>query len=269
MATAAERARKRDLGPDWREKLRDSVRLFFVRSFGSLVVAGSLALAVALATHDSNDPSLSTAAGGPAANWIGAPGAYASDLLLMLFGPASILFLPLLAIAGLRMMRGAPAGRFGRALLISALGIIFAGIALAMVRGTAVSGLPAGWGGALGLAGARGVDSGIDLIGDANIEGPLRMALMALLALGGLILAWFALALREEEKAWAAGLFRRDGERPARPPRRTVEELEARDGAPAPPRSRPAVAVSEPARAVTPATARKGDGRRRSSAQPS
>ena len=40
MATAAERARKRDLGPDWREKLRDSVRLLAVRTIGTLLVGG-------------------------------------------------------------------------------------------------------------------------------------------------------------------------------------------------------------------------------------
>ena len=138
MATAAERARKRDLGPDWREKLRDSVRLFIVRAVGTLLVGGSLALGVALATHDSTDPSLSTAAGGPPANWVGAAGAYSSDLLLMLFGPAAVLLLPLLAIAGLRMMRGEDAGRLGRALLVTAIAMILAGIALAMVRGTSV-----------------------------------------------------------------------------------------------------------------------------------
>src|SRR5678816_2520230 len=141
MATAAERARKRDLGPDWREKLRDSVRLFAVRTIGTLLLAVSLALAVALATHSSVDPSFSTAAGGPPGNWIGTAGAYASDLLLMLFGPASILFLPVIGIAGLRMMRGESPGRLGRSLFLTGIGIVLAGIAFAMVRNTAVSGL--------------------------------------------------------------------------------------------------------------------------------
>ena len=269
MATAAERARKRDLGPDWREKLRDSVRLLVVRTVGTLLVAASLALGVAIATHDAVDPSFSTAAGGPPVNWVGSLGAYSSDLLLMLFGPAAVLFLPVLAVAGLRMMRGESAGRLGRALLVAAIGILLAGIALAMVRGTAVSGLPAGWGGALGLAAAHGIDSGIDRIGDPNIEGPLRMAVMALFAVGGLLLAWFALGLREEEKGWISGLFRRNSDRPVRPPRKTVEEREARDGPAAPPRPRPAVAVAEPARPVTPASARKGDGRKRLPSQAS
>ena len=237
MATAAERARKRDLGPDWREKLRDSVRLLVARTVGALLVAGSLALGVALATHNSTDPSFSTAAGGPPANWVGSTGAFASDLLLMLCGPAAVLLLPLLALAGLRMMRGEGAGRLGRALLVTSLAIVLVGNALAMVRGTSVSGLPGGWGGALGFAAARGVDSGIDLIGNPDVEGPLRMALMALFGLGGLILAWLALALRPEEKGWITGLFRRDRDRPVRPPRRTFEEREGRDVPAAPPRS--------------------------------
>ena len=110
MATAAERARKRDLGPDWREKLRDSLRLLAMRTIGAVLIGASVAQGVALLTHNSVDPSFSTAAGGPPVNWLGSVGAYSSDLLLMLFGPAAALFLPVIAIAGLRLMRGEPAG---------------------------------------------------------------------------------------------------------------------------------------------------------------
>ena len=269
MATAAERARKRDLGPDWREKLRDSVRLLVARALGATLLALSLALGIALATHDSVDPSFSTAAGGPPVNWVGSFGAYSSDLLLMLFGPAALLFLPVLAIAGLRLLRDEPGGRRGRALLIAALGIFLSGIALAMLRGSAVSGLPGGWGGALGLAGARGVDAGLDLISNPDVAGPLRFALIALFGLGGLVIAWLALALRAEEKAWMSGLFRGDPRRVAGPPRRSAEEREPRDAPAAPPRSRPAVAVADPARPVAPAAGRKAESRKRSAAQAS
>ncbi len=154
MATAAERARKRDLGPDWREKLRDSLRLLAMRTVGTLLVGGSLALGVALATHDSTDPSLSTAAGGPPTTWLGPFGASGSDALLFLFGPASALFLPLVALVGLRMVRGVDTGRMRRALLVAVIGVALIGIALGLYAGSAVSGLPAGYGGALGLAGA-------------------------------------------------------------------------------------------------------------------
>ena len=71
MATVATRAPKRELAPDWRDALREAVRRFAVRSWGALLVALSLAGAVALATHNPNDPSLSTAAGGPPTNWLG------------------------------------------------------------------------------------------------------------------------------------------------------------------------------------------------------
>jgi len=58
MATVATRAAKRDLAPDWRDALREAVRRFFVRSWGVLLVGLSLGGAVALATHNTNDPSL-------------------------------------------------------------------------------------------------------------------------------------------------------------------------------------------------------------------
>ncbi|MCY7280084.1 MAG: DNA translocase FtsK 4TM domain-containing protein, partial [Sphingomonas bacterium] len=195
MATAAERARKRDLGPDWREKLRTSLRVLAMRTIGVVLVGASIAEALALATHDSVDPSFSTAAGGPPVNWLGSVGAYSSDLLLMLFGLAAVLLLPVVALAGLRLMRAEPAGRLGRSMLIAILGMLLVGAALGLMRGSAVSGLPAGWGGALGLAGAHGVDNGIALIGNPAIEGPLHLTILALLALGGLALCWIALGL--------------------------------------------------------------------------
>ena len=88
MATVATRAAKRDLAPHWRDALREAVRRFAVRSWGVLLVGLSLGGAVALATHDPNDPSLNTAAGGPPTNWLGTFGAYTSDALLLLFGSA-------------------------------------------------------------------------------------------------------------------------------------------------------------------------------------
>src|SRR3954470_6363641 len=100
MATAAARAPKRDLAPDWRDALRASLKRFAVRSWGALLIAVSLAGGAALATHSPNDPSLSTAAGGPPGNWLASPGAYASDALLLLFGLGCVLFLPIVALAG-------------------------------------------------------------------------------------------------------------------------------------------------------------------------
>ena len=258
MATVAQRAQKRDLGPDWRDTLAASIRRFARRSSGAVLVGLAVALGVALATHNSTDPSFTTAAGGPPVNWLGGFGAYASDLLLLLFGPGAGLFLPVVALAGLRMMREVPAGRFGRALLVASLGVLLVGVALGLMRGSTVSGLPAAWGGALGLAGAHGVDAGLGLIGNPSIAGPLRLTILALFVLAGLAILWLACAVGEDERAWVSGLFRRDPSalpREPKPRRKPRERTE--DSLPAPPRSRPAVAVTESSSAIAPAQRRE------------
>src|SRR5678815_3744858 len=132
MATAAARARKRDLGPHWRDALGASLKRFAIRTWGALLVSIAVAASLALATHSSTDPSFTTAAGGPPSNWMGSFGAYASDMLLLLFGMGLVLFLPVVALAGLRMMRMEPTGRLGRALFVAATGAILIGIALSL-----------------------------------------------------------------------------------------------------------------------------------------
>jgi S-DNA-T family DNA segregation ATPase FtsK/SpoIIIE len=265
MATVATRAPKRDLAPDWREALATAVRRFAIRSWGAMLLLLSLAAAIALATHSPTDPSLSTAAGGPPRNWLGSPGAYFSDALLILFGIGSALFVPVIAIAGLRMLRIEPAGRTGRGLLVAAIGAVLLGTALGLTSWSGVSGLPGGWGGAFGLAAAHGIDSGLALIGNPQIAGPTRLAALLLLGLAGLTLGYLAMGLRDDERNWVGGLFRRrPRERRAAP--RATEIRDERPAPAAPPRSRPTVAVAEPSRQVAPA----GRGRdRKSVAQPS
>ena len=160
--------------------------------------------ALALATHNSTDPSFTTAAGGPPTNWLGSTGAYASDALLLLFGLGSVLFLPVIALAGLRMIRLEPSGRIGRGLLIAAIGAVLVGIALSLLSGSAVSGLPSGWGGVLALAAANGVECGVAQIGNPSVEGPLRLTLLLLFAVGGLALGYLSMGLLPDEKGWLA-----------------------------------------------------------------
>src|SRR4051794_3748685 len=216
MATVATRAPKRELAPDWRDALGQAVRRFAVRAWGALLVALSLAAVLALASHSPTDPSLSTAAGGPPANWRGAAGAYFGDALLLLFGLGSVLFFPVIAIAGLRMLRLEPAGHIGRGLLLAAIGALLIGVALGLTSGSAVSGLPGGWGGALGLAAAHGVDAAIGLIRNPQIAGPTHFACLLFFALTGFAVGYFALGLTPEERAWFGGLLKREArERPA------------------------------------------------------
>ena len=266
MATVATRATKRDLAPDWREALATAVRRFAVRSWGAMLILLSLAAALALATHSPTDPSLSAAAGGPPRNWLGSPGAYFSDALLLLFGVGSALFVPVIAIAGLRMLRLEPAGRTGRGLFVAAAGAVLIGTALGLTSWSAVSGLPGGWGGAFGLAAAHGLDSAFALIGNPQIAGPARLATLMLLGLAGLTFGYFAMGLREEERGWVGRLLRRQPrERRAVP--RATELRDDRPAPAAPPRSRPTVAVSEPARPPVQSGGRVRD--RKSASQPS
>ena len=256
MATVAGRAQRRELEPDWRDRLVESVKTFALRTLGALLLAGSLGLAVALLTHQTTDPSWSTAAGGAAENWLGVPGAYLSDVLLLLFGVGAILFLPVVAMAGIRLLRGEHAGRLGRSLLVTGIGALLLGGALGLTAGSAVSGLPGGWGGALGLAGAHGIEFGLDRIGNPAIAGPVRLGLIVMLALAGIALAFIALGLRDEERGWVVDRFRRpeSDDRPVKP-RKTAAPREKRleDVVATPPRSRPEVAVTEPSGAIKPA----------------
>ena len=243
MATVATRAPKRDLAPDWREALSNAVRRFAVRTCGAVLVALSIAAAIALATHNPTDPSLSTAAGGPPSNWLGISGAYFSDALLLLFGMGSALFAPVIAAAGLRMLRLEPAGRIGRGLLIAAAGSILLGTALGLTSASAVSGLPGGWGGAFGLATAHALNLGFGLIANPEIAGPARLAVLLLLAVAGLWLGYLAIGLTHDERDWFTGLLRRRPLERRAAPRST--EIEEERAFPAPPKSRPTVAVAE------------------------
>ena len=139
MATAAARPAK-DLGPDWRDRLRESFRRLAVRTWGLLLIAASIAGAIALASHSTTDPSFTTAAGGPPENWLGTFGAYVTDFALLLLGVGCVLLLPVIAIAGLRMVRLERPGRTGRALLLAGVAAILIGIALGLTSGFRAAG---------------------------------------------------------------------------------------------------------------------------------
>ena len=51
MATAAQRAQRKDLGPDWRETLAASVRSFVRKTVGAALIGLAIALGVSLVTH--------------------------------------------------------------------------------------------------------------------------------------------------------------------------------------------------------------------------
>ena len=175
--------------PQWRATVKAGV----VRS-GTMLTAAALAitallLIVALATHKGGDPSLSTAASHDGiGNWLGLVGAWASDLLLTAMGPAVALMLALpLAIAGL-LWRGTGIGGWQRRSIFALIGVALIGIALTLLRPTAVAGLPAGLGGIVGLGGESILAWAIAFIPDNTGATIARYVAAALFGIGGFVL---------------------------------------------------------------------------------
>ena len=142
---------------------------------------------------------------------LGAPGAWAADLLLTLFGLPTALLLPPLVVVALRLWRGVHPGAWKRSLPIALVAMLLCDVALALFRGGSLAPLPAGPGGALGIGGAAGIDAGLARVPLAGWAAGLRVGLMALLLVFGLAAAFWSLDLTREERA---ALFRWRGRLP-------------------------------------------------------
>ena len=226
---------------------RDAVKRGAVRS-GALVgsvalIIASLLFALALVSYRPSDPAMNTAAAGPANNWVGGPGAWTSDIMLWLAGPAVILLVPIMLITAVRLWRDVPVSGWRRRALWASIGIALIGIGLALFRGDAVFGLPAGLGGVIGLTGAGALKWGLAFIPDAQIQSIVNFILMAVLAITGVVVWARSLDLDEAERAF---LFRRRDpdapipERAAKPSR--ISEPAPRPTTPSEPRPRPIIA---------------------------
>ncbi len=202
MATSGKTAQL----PAWREALRRAAArsTALLGSLGLLLVATLIALS--LVSYRASDPAFNTAAPGPAQNWLGAPGAYLSEMLLLLFGPLAALYLPLIVLIALRLWRDAPLGRWVRSGLVIAAAIAVIGSGLTVVFGPSQSGLPLGLGGVFGYAGGAALSALIGLIGSEDIARYAGWATAALLSGAGLYLWYRGLGLDEDERAL---LFRR------------------------------------------------------------
>src|SRR4051812_14081391 len=125
-ATIAREARPERLA-QWRSGVKKSVRRTWAMLTGGAMGAAALLAALALASYHPTDPSLNPAAAGPVQNWIGAPGAWIADLMLSLWGIVSVLLLPLVALQGLRVVRGVRTARWLKSILLTALGMTLLG----------------------------------------------------------------------------------------------------------------------------------------------
>ncbi|MCA1661891.1 MAG: DNA translocase FtsK 4TM domain-containing protein, partial [Novosphingobium sp.] len=187
----------------WRIALRRSV-IRAAELAGALLLWGlMLFLALAIVSYQQTDPSPSTAAGAEVLNWMGAPGAWASERLLFLFGLPALLLLPLIYLQGRRLWAlseaaeddaATPAPRWWRRLgaLVAAMALI--GTVLALAFDAPGGTYPASLGGVAGLLGAQAVTAIAALVPPAA-QGWTILGL-ALAALGGgLLLAGRVFAL--------------------------------------------------------------------------
>ena len=165
MATRPATASHRGARVDWRAAMKRALRRS-AEIGGALVLLGAMVfLALALMSYHQTDPSASTAAAGPARNWMGGAGAWAAERALFLFGWVSVLLLPMLYVMARKLWRlveeedeelehtdhawWRPVG-----LLLFAMTLIATPIALTIEIDTD---MPAGWGGIAGLLGAGGI----------------------------------------------------------------------------------------------------------------
>jgi len=192
--------------PVWRESMKRGAVRTSALAGGMALLLLALLLVLALASYKSSDPSMMTAAAGPARNLVGGVGAWTADLLLSFFGPAIALLLPLMLVFGLRLCRGVQIGHWRRMLAGSIAGIVLVGAALSLFRANAIPDLPGGLGGAAGLTLAGICDWAVAFTGNADVRGWVRIALMLVFAGAGIVIWAKSLGLDDGERAW---LFRR------------------------------------------------------------
>ena len=172
----------------------------------ALLVA-ALFVALALASYTQTDPSGSTASGSPVDNWMGLPGAWAAERVLMVFGLPGALGMPLLVIFARRLWDAAgdlieadeddeaqPAlPVWWHLVLFLMLAQALLGTSLALMFTAPGGTLPAGTGGLLGLIGALAIRTAAHAIPSAQEWIILGAGLIALAA--GLIVAARVFAL--------------------------------------------------------------------------
>ncbi|MEY4889715.1 MAG: hypothetical protein RIQ75_845 [Pseudomonadota bacterium] len=188
--------------PEWRE----SVKRGAIRS-GALIGAVALALSalilvLALASYRPSDPSMNTAAGGPVSNLLGLPGAWTSDFLLWLMGPAVGLFVPLMLLHARRLWAKVSVLGWKRRALGILAGVALVDTGLSLFRPGAFESLPGGLGGTIGMTTGGLIQWLMSFAPPADWMVWVRWSLGAVFAIIGIIIWAKSLGLDEDERAW-------------------------------------------------------------------
>jgi len=271
---------QRIAAPDWRAVLRRSMRRSTELGGAALLFLAMIFLAIAIATYHQTDPSASTAAGGEVRNWMGPAGAWAGERALFLFGPVSVLLLPLLYVFARKLWRLVEEedgsvepshARWWRPLGVLLLAMTLLSTVLSLAFTAPGGALPASMGGVSGLLGAKAIHAIAAVLPEAAESWTTLALALACLATGA------TMAGRVFAVDWASLLTlpgRLQGTRPPRhdaddalafaaPPARDKKTKEARPQPAAPEAPRKPPEISDPTRAAAPAQftaqARQGD----------
>ena len=274
MATRALGQSQQRLGTaNWMGLVRRALRRSAELGGAMLLFAAMLFLGLALATYEQTDASASTAAGGAVQNWMGAPGAWAADAALTIFGLVAVLLLPLLYVFARKLWRMAEEEdgltppshqRWWRPLALLLIAMALLGTVLSLAFTQPGGSLPASFGGVAGLLGAKAIRAGAGLLPLAAQMWAILAAALACLGLGA-ILAGRVFAIDWAMLLTLPRLLRRvpaDGEARAFAPARDKRMRLGRAAA-VPEAPRKAPEISDPARTAKPAQftgkSRQGD----------
>jgi S-DNA-T family DNA segregation ATPase FtsK/SpoIIIE len=281
MATRPLAPGRRIAKPNWRAVLKRSLRRASELSGALTLFAAMTFLALALVSYHQTDPSASTAAGGPAQNWMGTVGAWVAERALVLFGPVSALFVPLLYVFARKLWLLVEEDdneiehsnqRWWRPVAVLAIAMTLIATVMSLVFTAPGGVLPASMGGITGLLGAKAV-TGLAAFAPEIVQGWIKLVLALLCALAGVALAGRVFAVdwvRLLTLPGRIGRLRGEGETsPAvaekTKPREGTEEADKPKAAPridAPPaaafdgpaeKPRKAPEISDPKAAATPA----------------
>ncbi|WBX85556.1 FtsK/SpoIIIE family DNA translocase [Sphingosinicella microcystinivorans] len=220
---------------------------------GGVLVMAALALALALASYDSGDPSFNRATIAAPQNWLGHTGAYASDLLLQLAGLANLLLVPVLALLGVRLIQRRGIEGWRRQLAATLGAVLLTATALALPGRDFLSDLPAGAGGIAGLLLGRIPEAATGLLPPDVNPAAVTAPVGVLLGLAALALFFYALGIsRENLAALRARLAERSSERADAPPSRPAPRAQPRRDAPRDAETVPETAAAPTKRIVTP-----------------
>ena len=181
---------------NWRQMMRMSL----IRS-SALVAAAAITLFAAfygmsILSYSPADAAFNSAAAGVQHNWMGQSGAYLADAALFMFGMPAILFLPLMLVIARRLWRNVPQPRWKRQLLYCLSGIVLVGFGMAYWQHGTDIGLPAGWGGSLGLLLDSAAGSVVGRI-EGGLARLIRILLILASSVGGIALVIRALELEQ------------------------------------------------------------------------